>query len=71
MSSGYSSKIWICPFFQGDRKQCVLCEGGQLRFPDPKAQNIFVNRYCANMPGWETCPMAKCLQDYYERQRNR
>lgn len=69
MSSGYSSKIWICPFFQGDRRLRILCEGGQIDFPDQEARDSFTSRYCAHLPGWETCPLAKYLQNYYERQK--
>lgn len=66
MSSGYSSRIWECPFFKWDEKRKVHCEGGKVALPG-KEQTEYIEQYCASEQGWRECPLAKALEKYYER----
>ena len=67
MSTGYSSRIWVCPFFRWDKKAQVYCEGGTVAMPDNRAFQEFVTTYCAADKGWENCAIAKSMTEYYER----
>lgn len=67
MSSGYSSRRFQCPFFTWDEKNKVHCEGGVIALPVPELRR-YMDTYCAHMPGWKCCPIAKALNDYYDRQ---
>ena len=67
MSCGYSNRNWACPFFVRDEKQKVICEGGGPAFEDPRRFNDFVSEYCANVPGWNNCTLARALKRQYER----
>lgn len=61
-------KVFCCPFF--DRETAsghVICEVGQIRFPDKEARRRFAYTLCAANPGWENCSIAKMLVDYCER----
>lgn len=61
-------RMYHCPFFGSAKKKLVLhCELAELGFPDKQAQDSFEKRFCANQPGWKSCPLARTMQDYYER----
>ena len=64
---GYSNKTWQCPFFRRDERLCVHCEGGKVAFPNMEVRGYYINRYCANNPGWEQCSIASFLERFYER----
>ena len=60
---------WACPYYQGDRKLKVFCEGGcRVDFPDRRAMADYTAAHCANVPGWERCTVAAMRNGYYERQ---
>ena len=63
-------KYWACPFFKWDAAKDVNCEGGKISFPTSEAANAYMNAYCANNPGWETCSVAKALYEFYEKQED-
>ncbi len=67
MSTGYSSKTWMCPYFRYDGKLEVRCECSKMTFPDRKTYDQFVEKHCANVKGWKSCNLAACLTDYHER----
>lgn len=67
MSTGYSSRAWACPFLKWDEKQKIHCEGGCVSLQDPETYAEYTDRYCANVPGWESCTIASALTKYYER----
>lgn len=43
------------------------CEGGRLSFPDAEAREWFIDRFCAAIPGWESCQIANYVHEAYER----
>ena len=63
----YSHKQYICPFFKGDDRLCVRCEGGKVNFRDRRAAKEFTDNFCASMAGWKICSLASSLLAYYER----
>ena len=64
----YWHKFWACPFFKWDDQTKVACEGGcKLIFPDKRTACDFMDRYCANNPGWRSCTLAQSLLLYHER----
>lgn len=65
--AGYSHRAWQCPYFNSDEKQVIRCEAGRLTFPDGEAIHRFGSQFCASSKGWHGCPLAACLEEYYER----
>jgi len=63
----YSRRTWICPYFKYDEKRRVHCEAGVIRMPDEQAMKDLADAYCGNLPGWEKCPLARCMSAFYER----
>ena len=64
MSSGYSNRLWKCPFFQADERQIVICEGGRVSFTDRPTYLRYANGYCCG--DWERCTLAMALNRFYE-----
>lgn len=60
-------KTWCCPFFRWEDRLRVNCEGGRVCFHDGEERRLYINRFCACVPGWEGCSIAQGLQQYYER----
>lgn len=54
-----------CPFFVTETSRYLTCEIGKIKFPDLKARNNIVLRYCAG--NYKECMFYKNLQEYYER----
>ena len=67
MSTGYSNRVFNCPYFQYDQRTRVHCEGGTISMPDRVSFIRWVNKYCCDVPNWEKCPIAQHLTEYYER----
>lgn len=68
VSTGYSNRKWICPFFAWDERGKVHCECGNcISFPDREAYVAYTDQYCASLPGWQKCSVASALLAYYER----
>lgn len=61
------ARTMMCPFFSFFRNGKLHCEAAQLRLPSQEAWDDFMQKYCASLNGWETCPLAKALQEDYER----
>lgn len=57
---------WICPYWRKDKEKRITCEGGTVKFPDHAARVGFIHRNCAS-DSWPGCPLARMLNDYYER----
>ena len=63
----YWHKFWACPFYKWNDKTKVACEGGcRLSFPDKPTACEYMDRYCANNPGWKGCTLARSLLKYHE-----
>jgi len=61
------TRTMMCPFFSYFRSEKLHCEAAQIRLPSQMAWDDFVQKYCASLNGWESCPIAKALQEEYER----
>ncbi len=68
---GYSHIAWSCPFYVWDERQKIHCEAGVIMPPDRKMMSQYTRKYCANLPGWERCSLARCLLAHYDRQEER
>lgn len=68
---GYSHITWTCPFFVWDERQKIHCEAGVIMPPDKKTMSHYARMYCANLPGWERCSLARCLVEHYDRKYER
>lgn len=60
-------KSWACPFWQWEEVLCLHCEGAKLTFKSREGWRTYIDRYCAHVPGWEECPIARALTKEYER----
>ena len=59
---------FVCPYYQWSRGVRVGCEGEcRVSFPDRKSFDRYVGAYCANLPGWEGCTLARARTEYYEQ----
>ena len=67
MSSGYSGRVWACPFFKWDGPRRVRCEGGGVTLCDEAMFKRYAEGFCANVDGWEKCCMARELVRRYEK----
>lgn len=67
MSSGYSNRVWACPFFRWDERRKVHCEGGCVAFGRGSTFHDYADRYCANPKDWERCTVAASLVEQYEK----
>jgi len=60
-------KTWACPYWRWEDKLKVCCEGCSMKFRSVEARENYIDQYCANVPGWEGCPVAVSLGRDYER----
>lgn len=68
MSQDANGAAFVCPYYQQTRKDRVYCEGGsRVSFPDQRAMDDYVGQYCANLPHWDRCTLARARSRYYER----
>lgn len=65
MSNGYSNRLFQCPFFKWDELQKLHCEAAVVTIPARELQQ-YMDRYCASLPGWKTCPLASALLHHYD-----
>lgn len=63
----WSRRVWMCPYYRFDDRLKVKCDAGTIKFPDRYAIVKFADDYCGNLPGWEKCPLAMCMNDYFDR----
>jgi len=61
------ARTMMCPFFSYFRAEKLHCEAAQIQLPSQIAWDGFVKKYCASLNGWQACPLAKALQEEYER----
>lgn len=66
MSSGYSGRLWACPFFRWDKPGQVRCEGGAIRIPDRDCMSAYLDAYCDHVDGWRRCTIAQAMEAYYD-----
>ena len=59
-------KTWACPFWSWEEKLKVHCEGGNLVFPCMDSRVLFIDQFCACVPGWNNCCIAQNLLAHYE-----
>lgn len=67
MSTGYSGRVWACPFFQWDERRGIHCEGGGVSFEDRETFGRYATRHCCDVDGWDKCSLAQALVERYER----
>lgn len=60
------AKTWVCPFWKWEERLTVYCEGAKTEFRTPGARTAYIDRFCANIPGWEQCPLAAELSKCFE-----
>lgn len=62
------NKYWSCPFWKWDGQKEINCEGGRIVFPSPQAASDYMDRFCADNPGWRRCTVAEALYEWLERE---
>lgn len=68
MSEASGRPEFVCPYYQWSRGLRVGCEGEcRVSFPDRQAKEEYVAQYCANLPGWGRCSLARAKNRFYER----
>lgn len=66
--SGYSRRVWACPFYRWDEKRRIHCEGGSvLAMPDRESYLAYARQYCGSASGWRGCSIARALERQWER----
>lgn len=55
-----------CPFWYSVDSNKIRCEGDDLRFQSRKETKAYVQTYCGNFKGMETCRVYKQLMAYYD-----
>jgi len=65
---GYSQLVFCCPYYTGDAKRAVMCEGGRIELPDRKTAEEFFHTYCGDVSGWKRCSVARAISRFYERE---
>ena len=68
MSTGYSGKVWACPFFRWDERRQFHCEGGCIAFRDRTTFAEYTQRFCCSVGNWESCTLTEALERQYDRQ---
>ncbi len=56
---------WMCPYYKGDAKCAVRCEGGRISLPPDAAEDYF-RSYCSDLNGWRRCTIARAITRHYE-----
>ena len=65
---GYRKIKWACPYYRWDEKTRIHCDGGIIKIPHERDMIAYARRYCAAVPGWEDCTIAKAMNESYERE---
>ena len=60
-------RTWACPYYIWEEGLVLHCQGATLRFKNKEERREFVYPYCAAVPGWEKCTIARQLQKRNER----
>lgn len=61
-------RVFTCPFWAWEAGRKLHCEGAVVGFKSASARNAYLERYCTDVPGWESCPIAAALLRSYERE---
>ena len=62
----YYKLYWSCPYYHGNARCAVRCEGGEIRMPDTDAAKTYFREYCADLYGWRRCTVARAISRHYE-----
>lgn len=73
MPSDHWHKKWTCPFYASSGKTHVACErGSRMAFPNVSAALTYFDRRCASPEMcWKECSIARMLNDYYDKERDK
>lgn len=67
-----SIRAYTCPYFREETASGnIICEVGEIRFPDKIARRGYVYCLCAANPEWKNCSIAKMLTEFYEREEQK
>ena len=64
--SVYRHKIFTCPYFIYDKKDCITCEAGTIRMPLKQLLDEYAEKYCQAEYGYYHCTLAKVLSLFYD-----
>ena len=60
--------IGICPYYQRDRGNGVVCcECARFHFPDKVARREIVYGFCAHPDNFKKCAIKQAMDHYHER----
>lgn len=65
MSKDQYNRAYVCPYMKRTRETSIRCEEGGMAFKSKDDAKAHIDRYCCR--GWKECPVAKRLNEYYER----
>ena len=57
-----------CPYYRchKDKRPCLTCEAGGLRFPSFRMRGEFMHEFCTDMDGYHRCSLSRMLTRHYE-----
>lgn len=61
----YIDSLALCPYFQRDDKNIILCEVGEIITRDKFMRREIAYGYCSG--NFESCTLKKALDNYYDR----
>ena len=70
--SGFDAMAAKCPFYRRSQKQSIHCEGFQkgaflsVSFDAIRQKKQVFEEHCADVRGWENCPVAQLAGKKYE-----
>lgn len=68
MGKRASDVDFVCPYYRWSRGTRVGCEGEcRVSLPDRSSFDRYVGTYCASLPGWERCSLARARNQYYDQ----
>ena len=65
---GYYRQLdFACPYYGWESKSAVHCDGGNVKLPNGAAAEEYFLTYCANVPGWRRCTVARAITRHLEK----
>lgn len=70
----YESKDALCPFYNCEDPQRIMCEGVEdelgthITFPTPMRKRDYVARFCAN--DFASCRVSRMLEEKYSNEQD-
>lgn len=62
----------ICPFYKGENRSIIYCEGVQdnssIQLAFPGSARKYRNDYCCESAGWKRCLIAQTLWRKYDKE---